>query len=72
MFHLIFIPLVIAATLISIVVRIVAAPFRMARYHRWYQRGWGYGPYAWGRPRGMGVMTVLALVALERLFGRRY
>jgi hypothetical protein len=72
MLHLLFVPVLLVVLLFAIVVRVITAPFRMARYRRWYGRGWGYGRYAYGPPRGMGLLTVLALVALERLFGRRY
>jgi hypothetical protein len=72
MIHLMLAPVIVIVVLFAIVVRIITAPFRMARYHRWFGGGWGYGRYAYGRPRGMGLLTVLALVALERLFDRRY
>jgi hypothetical protein len=72
MIHLLFVPVLLVVLLFAIVVRVITVPFRMARYHRWYRGGWGYGRYAYGRPRGMGLLTVLALVALERLFDRRY
>ena len=72
MIHLLFLPVILIVVLILLAVRILTLPFRMARYHRWYGRGWGYGRYAYGRPRGVGLLTVLAVVALERLFDRRY
>ena len=73
--HLFFAPVLLVVILVAIVVRMITMPFRIARWHRrryWYDGGWGYGRYAYGRPRGMGLLTVLALVALERLFDRRY
>jgi hypothetical protein len=72
MLHLLFVPVLLIGLLIAIAVRVITAPFRMFHHHRWYRGGWGYGRYAYGRPRGMGLLTVLALVALERLFDRRY
>jgi hypothetical protein len=75
MIHLLFAPVLLVVLLFVLVVRLITAPFRWSRWHRrggWYGDGWGYGRYAYGRPRGMGLLTVLVLVALERLFDRRY
>jgi len=68
--------LILAIVLISIVVRLITAPFR---YGRRYRRGfYGYGnpyynPYGcgWRRHRFFGLLPILALVALDRLFGGR-
>jgi hypothetical protein len=75
MIHLIFAPVVVVVVLALVFVRLVTAPFR---YSRWHRRHHGYG-YGWGggwggygyRPR-MPILTILAVVALERMFGRRY
>jgi hypothetical protein len=73
MIHLFFLPILLPVILVLVVVRILTAPFRYGRWHRRYYgygRGWRGDGY-WNPYRG-GVLTVLAIVALERLFGRRY
>jgi hypothetical protein len=75
MIHLIVL-LIVLSIVVRIVVRLVAAPFRYSR------RSWsGYGdpyynPYRYGcrRNRGFagGLLPIIALVALDRLFTRRY
>ncbi len=72
--HLLFVPVVLVVVLFAIILRVVTAPFRMGRWHRrHYGCGGGWGGYGRRYPYGGGgLMTVLALVALERLFGRRY
>jgi hypothetical protein len=69
--------LILFIVLISVVVRLISAPFR---YGYRYRRGWyGYGdryynPYRYGcRRHGMfgSVLPILALVALDRIFGGR-
>ncbi len=66
------ISLILLIVLISAVVRLVTAPFRYGRRNRFY----GYGNpcgYGYGyRRRHSGLFTVLALVALDRIFGRRW
>lgn len=76
-FHLFLLPFVVVVVLFAIVIRVLTAPFGMGRWHRrrygfGYGRGWG-GGYGCRHPYGGGgLLTILALVALERLFGRRY
>lgn len=73
MFHLILMPLLTAAILFAIVIRIIMAPFRTGRWYRrrgWCRNGWGGDGYR--NPYAPGLFTILALVALERIFGRRY
>ena len=60
--------------IVSLVIRLVVAPFR---YRRHYGYGDGfYNPYRYGcrRRHGLigGLLPILALVALDRLFTRRY
>ncbi len=71
-----FLPIIL---LVSIV-RLVTLPFRMARRQRYYGGYYGndrgYNPYGYGRRRHHGfggIGTILALVALDRIFsGRRF
>jgi hypothetical protein len=72
MFHLILFPVVVLFILFAIVFRVLTWPLRYG--HR-YRHGWGRG--RWGgdgyrNPYAPGLFTIVALVALERLFGRRY
>ncbi len=63
--------------LLVLVVRLVTLPFRIARRQRWnggyYGYDRGYNPYRYGcrRHRFGGIGTILALVALDRIFGGR-
>jgi hypothetical protein len=66
--------LIVTIVLISIGIRLVARLLGFGGWHR--HRHWGrydgYGcGYGSGRPRFGGLGTILAIVALERLFGRR-
>ncbi len=80
MIHLL-VSIVLIVFLARFVLRLVLRPFGFGRrYHR--HRGWGIpfgdgysNPYAYGyRRRGFGgsVLPIIALVALDRLFGRRW
>ena len=76
MFHLVLVPVVILFVLFAIVFRVLSWPFR---YHRsgWYAHRYGWGRNRWGwdgyrNPYAPGLFTILAIVAIERLFGRRY
>jgi hypothetical protein len=70
--------LILIAVFVSIVVRLVAAPFR---YRHWRRGYYSYGdpyhnPYLYGCRRRHrllgGLLPILALVALDRIFfGRR-
>lgn len=64
------IPLILAAVVVSIIVRIVLGLFGVRRrgYRGRYNGGFGYG-----RRRGLGgsLLSILALVALDRLFTSR-
>ena len=69
--------LLVLIALFAFFIRIVTAPFRWGRYHRhcgWYGNRYGWYGNRWGyrRPYGGGLLTILALVALEKLFDRRY
>ena len=70
-----FLALILFAVLISIVVRLVTAPFRFGRC---YRRGYyGYdNPYLYGcrrHHRILGwILPILVLVALDRIFNRRF
>jgi len=60
------------------IIRLVTLPLRLRRrYGSYYGRryGWdgGHNPYRYGRRGFGGLGTIVALVALDRLFGgRRY
>lgn len=76
MFHLILLPVVILFVLFAIVFRVLSWPFRYRRYG-WYGNGYGRVRNRWGwdgyrNPYAPGLFTILAIVALERMFGRRY
>jgi hypothetical protein len=70
-----FLLLILIAIFVSIVVRILTLPFRYGRtYGRTY---YGYdNPYRYGCRRHHrflgGLLPILALVALDRIFGRRF
>ena len=70
-----FLLLILVAILVSIVVRVVTLPFR---YRRYYGRSYyGYdNPYRYGCRRHHRVLgrllPILALVALDRIFTRRF
>jgi hypothetical protein len=73
------ISLILTFILISIVIRLVTLPFRIGRrFNRWSGFGYGYGynPYRYGCRRHHrvlgGILPIVALVALDRLFLRRY
>jgi len=65
--------LIVLFVVIAVAVRLVTAPFRFHRRRQWY--GYGYNPYAYGcrRRRGWigGLLPILALVAIDRMFGGR-
>ena len=68
------ISLIVFAILFSIIIRailrLVLFPYR---YSGFRQRGWGrqFG-YGYGCGRGSGLLPLLGLLALGRLFGRRW
>ena len=69
--------LLILILIVSAVIRLITAPFRFGHRHRYF--GYGdpyYNPYRYGcrRHHGMlgGLLPILALVALDRLFTRRF
>ena len=72
MFHLILLPVVILFVLFAILFRVLSWPFRYRRRfgRGWYGRRWGWDGYR--NPYAPGLLTVLGIVLLERLFGRRY
>jgi len=70
--------LILLLVFISVVVRLVTWPFRFHRRRYWNGYGgygYGYNPYAYGcrRRHGMlgGLLPIIALVAIDRLFGGR-
>ena len=74
--HFVVLPMLLLVLLVVGIVRLVTSPFRSRRHRHWGQ-GWnGYGNNGYGcRRRGFGgggLLTVLGLLALERLFGRRW
>ncbi len=74
--------LILVILLISSIVRLLTAPFRYGNYYRrpffGYRRmdNYGYNPYAYGCRRHHrflgGLFPVIVLVALDRIFGRRF
>ena len=71
-FMLIFLLIIVAA-----VARIITAPFRYGhRYRGFYGNDPYYNPYRYGCRRHHrllgGLLPIMALVALDRLFNRRY
>jgi hypothetical protein len=69
-----FIHLILTVVLISFVVRLITRPFRWGYRHRYY---YGYDdPYRFGCRRHHrffgGILPILALIALDRIFNRRY
>jgi asparagine N-glycosylation enzyme membrane subunit Stt3 len=63
--------------LVSIAVRLITLPFRYGyRHRRFYGYDPYYNPYRYGcrRHHGLlgGVLPIIALVALDRIFNRRY
>jgi hypothetical protein len=72
MFHLLFAPVIVLIVLFAIVVRILTAPFRMHRWHRHRWHGGGWRGYGYPHPYGRSLLAILVIVALERIFGRRY
>jgi uncharacterized membrane protein len=66
MFHLIFAPIIITIILVSILARLILRPYWSPyRRHRFY-----YDPYY--RHRHRGLITLLTILTLGRLFGRRW
>ncbi len=69
MIHLI-VFFVLLSIVVRLIMRIVLAPFRYGGYRR---RGWGRGyGYGGGSRFGGGLLPLLGLLALGRLFGRRW
>ncbi len=68
--------LIVLVIVISIAVRVVAPPFFGYRHRRWYGYDPYYNPYRYGCRRHHrllgGVLPIVALVALDRIFNRRY
>jgi hypothetical protein len=73
MIHLILF-LILLSIVVRLIVRIVFLPFRYGGYRRrGWGRGYGYGyGYGCGRSYGGGLLPLLGLLALGRLFGRRW
>lgn len=71
MIHLI-VFLILLSIVVKLIVRIVTSPFRYGGYRRrGYGRGYGDG-YGCRRSYGGGLLPLLGLLALGRLFGRRW
>jgi hypothetical protein len=73
-----FITLLIVSFLIRLIVRMIFRPFRHHRYYGGWNgyNGYGYNPYQYGcrrRHRFLGgLLPIVALVALDRFFTRRF
>jgi hypothetical protein len=67
------ISLILAIAFFSLIVRLVFLPLRILRWNRY---SYGYNPYRYGCRRHHrflgGILPIVALVALDRLFLRRY
>lgn len=77
--HFVVLPVLIMVLLVAGLVRMVTSPFRYRRHRHWGYRqdwsGYGYNGCGYGGRRrgfGGGLLTVLGLLALERLLGRRW
>lgn len=69
--------LIVFLVIVSIVIRLVTAPLRLGYRRRYDGYGDGYyNPYRYGCRRRHGLLgawlPILALVALDRLFTRRF
>jgi hypothetical protein len=77
MFTLIFLPVILILVAISAVLRLIFRPlWNPYRLHRPYYGPYGYYGYGRGYRRhwfpGRGFLTILLLVTLDRVFGRRW
>jgi hypothetical protein len=75
MFTLIILPVILASVVISLILRLIIRPvFNPYRIRRPYFGPYGYYGYGRGYRRHHfgGLLSVLVLVALDRLFGRRW
>ena len=77
MLTLIVVPTVLILVAVSLVLRLIFRPlWNPYRLHRPYFGPYGYFGYGRGyrrhRPFGRGFLTIAALVALDRIFGRRW
>jgi hypothetical protein len=75
MFHLILFPVIVLFVLFAVVFRVLSWPSRYHRHRYGHRHGWGvnrWGGDGYRNPYAPGLFTILAFVALERLFGRRY
>jgi hypothetical protein len=77
MFTFILIPTILILVAVSLVLRLIFRPFwKPYRLHRSYFGPYGYYGYGRGYRRhrfpGGGLLIILLLVALDRIFGRRW
>lgn len=77
MFTLIFVPTILILVAVSLISRLVVRPFwNPYRLRRPYYGPYGYYGYGRGYRRhwfpGGGFLTIMMLVALSRIFGRRW
>ena len=71
------ISIIIFIFLIRLILRLVFGFGRHRHFHRgwdnnYYNNGYGGGPFGYGSRRGGGLFSILALVALDRIIGRRW
>jgi hypothetical protein len=69
--------LIVFLVIVSVIVRLVTAPFRHGYRRRYYGYNDGYyNPYRYGCRHRHGIvgawLPILALVALDRIFTRRF
>jgi hypothetical protein len=73
-----FITLLILAFLFRLILRVIFRPFRHNRFYGGWNgyNGYGYNPYRYGCRRHHrllgGLLPIVALVALDRFFTRRF
>ena len=77
MFTFIVVPTILIVVIVSLLVRLVLRPlWNPYRLRRPYFGPYGYYGYGMGYRRhwfpGRGLLSILLLVTLERLFGRRW
>jgi hypothetical protein len=71
--------LLVLILIVSAIVRLITLPFRFGYRRRYFGYGYGdrfYNPYRYGCRRRHGIigsfLPILALVALDRIFTRRF
>jgi hypothetical protein len=69
------ISIIVFIVLLRVILRMLGlGGHRYRRHHGFFNRhnGYGYNNYGYDRPRGGGLFALLGLIALDRLFTRRW